>query len=129
MEDHSDIPRALFLSHNSGLIDDARVCSGEMSPGLGGKACPFSSGGRFPGLTTAHPAQLAADPNRPSITWEVPGCVDKPMGRLGAWIETELGHDPVADLQVFRCLQMFLLVIPGLQGTETDSSQEPDQPR
>lgn len=36
------------------------------------------------------------------------------MGPLGAWLDKDLEDPRVANLQVFRCRQMFLLVIPGV---------------
>lgn len=125
MENHSDIPRALFLSRDSRLVPDRRVCSGELDSRLGGRPCPYSDRGRFPigprGFQgPALPAsQFALIPDR------LPVCLDRPMGKLGDWLQAAPSDSGVAQLQVFRCRQMFLLVIPGLSESPTGVQAEP----
>ena len=99
VEDHSDMARALFLSRHAHLISDHRVCSGDLPARLEGKACPFAVDGRFPRLGGEDGAGL-------------PDCVDREVGRLGDWLTGGVPEPGYEDLAVFRCLQMFLLVLP-----------------
>jgi hypothetical protein len=45
-----------------------------------------------------------------------PPCAVQHLGRLGNWRQGEVDHaEELRDLRLFKCRQMFLLVVPGLR--------------
>jgi hypothetical protein len=126
VDHHSDIPRALFLSRDSQLVHDERVCSGDLPSRLEGKACPWADRGRFPAGSGRPQSLMSASEASKASDAVLPARLDKPMGRLGDWLDLASGESGVAVLQVFRCRQMFLLVVPGVFAKGRKARRNPD---
>jgi hypothetical protein len=115
-ESHSK-PRALFLFPDIDPEPDYVVCSGLLPSHLKGQHCPYSDHGNIPldmeasGLDTRD-MQEVYEP----LAF-APSCIVLYLGRLGDWQgEIPLKYpEEMAHLPLFKCMQMFLLVIPGME--------------
>lgn len=117
MNNHSDEPKALFISPDGNIYPDTMICSGIIPADLGGQPCPFSQNGRLP-----TPVPLSNNGNIFSIDKGSPGdycppCAKHQLGSLNHW----QGHrgqnfpEELLPLRLFKCRQWFWLVIPGLR--------------
>ena len=120
MIDHSDEPRALFLSPDGNVYPDTLICSGMLPAELHGKPCPYSAAGRFP-----QPQPL--DPHDPAYSIDkgqpgdlCPPCARQQSAHLGYW----QGHggrqfpEELLPLRLFKCRMWLWLVVPGLRDAE-----------
>ncbi|TET85419.1 MAG: hypothetical protein E3J37_01975 [Anaerolineales bacterium] len=114
MHNKDDKPQALFLFPDGKLLSDDLVCSGISPSGLEGKPCPFSEGGRMP---RPQPIDEASKPRLGQSGELVPPCAVEYFGSLDAWQSAGEVRYPEAlgSLKVYKCRQMFLLVVPGLR--------------
>ena len=114
MHNKGDKPRALFLSPDGKLLGDNLVCSGIFPSGLEGKHCPFSEGGRMPRLKPIDEASNLKLGQSGELT---PPCAVESLGSLEAWQRAGEVRYPeeFGSLKMFKCRQMFLLVVPGLR--------------
>ena len=111
-------PRALFLFPSKRTyLQEVDICGGLQIADFGGEACPFSLSGRMAQpphsrTKTASKTQLALE------IPHLPTCVTQKLGSLSDWgRETNVAvPEHVADLPVYKCRQMFLLVI--IQSTD-----------
>jgi hypothetical protein len=107
-------PRALFLFPDQPPVSDADVCSGGFPSHLEGRHCPFSDEGRFP-LFEERFSQAESE-REPRLTpiERAPGCVIRDLGPLKAWQGGMQLQYPKSfeDWHLYKCRQMFLLVIP-----------------
>ena len=116
MNDASTSPKALFLSPDGQIYPDTLVCSGMLSPELGGKPCPYSQNGRLPDLAplseTDHTYSL--DKGNPGDL--CPPCAKQKLAHLGHW----QGHgqqtfpEELLPLRLFKCRMWLWFVVPGL---------------
>ena len=107
-------PRALFLFPDGQLLDDNLICSGTFPSGLEGKHCPFSEGGRMP---QPKPIDEASKSKLGQSGGLAPPCAVESLGNLEAWQGAGEVRYPeeLGSLEVYKCRQMFLLVVPGLR--------------
>lgn len=121
-------PRALFLLHNGALVGDAAICSGAYPTRLQGERCPLSDAGRMPPPVRLDEVAVRRTPNLGSVgEWAPPCCIEQ-LGALRAWRPAEHPTHPVSieGLRLFKCRQMFMLVVPGLMDSSAD--QPPSAP-
>jgi len=114
MHKKDDKPRALFLFPDGKLLGDNLVCSGISPSGLEGKYCPFSEGGRMP---RPKPIDEASKLKLSQFGELAPPCAIEYLGSLEAWQRAGEVRYPkeLGSLKVYKCRQMFLLVVPGLR--------------
>ena len=117
MHNKGDKPRALFLFPDGKLLSDHLVCSGIFLSRLEGKLCPFSEGGRMP---RPKPIDEASKPKLGHFGELAPPCAVESLGILEAWQRAGEVRYPeeLGLLKVYKCRQMFLLVVPGLTGDQ-----------
>jgi hypothetical protein len=108
-------PRALFLFHDAMFLRDDLVCSGLFPSHLGGKPCPFADGGRIPQPQPLDELKASMVPMLGRIGDLVPPCVVEQLGPLREWRKCEGAWYPtdLRQLRLYKCCQMFLLVVPG----------------
>ena len=111
-----DIPRAFFLSADGESLPDTIVCSGLKLPELGGRACLYSDGGRFPLPQRLGEPGSTISPDKNTNEMLTPSCAIMQLGRLEEWRDV-FGEFPpeMRCMLVFKCKQMLLFVIPGLR--------------
>ena len=116
-------PRALFLSPQGMIFSDRFVCSGELPSRLGGQPCVFSDKGRMPSPRPIDEIMTRMHPKLGRVGDLAPPCAIEQLGTVEAWMEAHnvCYPDVIKPLRLFKCRQMFLLVVPGL---EDISSQE-----
>ena len=106
-------PRALFLfPSRRAFLSEEDICGGLQIADFGGEACAFSSSGRM--LFTPHPRTKTLSENGLAVEgYQLPSCVIQEVGSLADWgRETDIAvPDHVAHLPVYKCQQMFLLVL------------------
>ncbi len=109
-------PRALFLFPDRQAESDTDVCSGSFPSHLEGKPCPFSDHGRLPDPRMEFPGLTSEDIRRLELIEIAPACVIQDLGALKTWQgRMRLQYTQVIeDWHLFKCRQMFLLVIPGI---------------
>ncbi len=128
MNNHSDEPKALFLSPDGNIYPDTMICSGMIPAELGGQPCPFSQNGRLPdpiALSNNNGSIYTIDKGHPGDF--CPPCAKQQLGSLAHW----QGHrgqtfpEELLSLRLFKCRQWLWLVIPGLRDdrpTEIEAS-------
>ena len=114
-EEQGRRPRALFLSPDGVLYPDALICSGRFASGLRGRPCPFSEEGRMPRPQRLNLPALRERPEAGRSGDLAPPCALQQLGKLEAWSERLPHPADLGPLRVFKCRQMFLLVVPGLR--------------
>ena len=121
MHKKGDKPWALFLFPDGKLIGDDLVCSGIFPSGLEGKHCPFSEEGRMP---RPIPIDEASKPKLGQFGELAPPCAVESLGNLEAWQRAGEVRYPeeLGLLNVYKCRQMFLLVVPGLKGDQLEEN-------
>jgi hypothetical protein len=106
-------PRALFLfPSRRAFLSEEDICGGLQIADFGGEACAFSRSGRM--LFTPHPRTKTLSENGLAVEgYQLPSCVIQEVGSLADWgRETYIAvPDHVAHLPVYKCQQMFLLVL------------------
>jgi hypothetical protein len=106
-------PRALFLfPSRRAFLSEEDICGGLQIADFGGEACAFSRSGRM--LFTPHPRTKTLSENGLAVEgYQLPSCVIQEVGSLADWgRETDIAvPDHVAHLPVYKCQQMFLLVL------------------
>lgn len=119
MHNKDDKPRALFLFPDGQLLGDDLICSGIFSSGLEGKPCPFSEEGKIP---RPQPIDEASKPKLGQPGDLAPPCAVESLGNLEAWPSAGEVRYPeeLGSLKVYKCRQMFLLVVPGLKGDQLE---------
>lgn len=117
MHDLNDEPRAHFLSAQGQLDPDSIICSGLVPPQLKGHPCPFSDQGRIPHPKPLVDIETCARPQLGRTGEFAPPCAIEQLGSLAAWGESrgKVFPSDLLTLRVFKCRQMFLLVVPGIQ--------------
>lgn len=109
-------PRALFFLPGGALIGDAQICSGNYPTRLRGEPCPFSVNGRMPPPIRVDEVTQRRLPKRGEIgEWAPPCCLEQ-LGSVKEWRLARLFSIPESfeSLRLFKCRQMFFLVVPGL---------------
>jgi hypothetical protein len=108
-------PRALFLFHDGIFLRDDLICSGLFPSHLDGKPCPFAEDGRIPQPQPLDKAKASMYPKLGRIGDLVPPCVVEKLGPLREWRRREGACYPyhLSQLQLYKCRQMFLLVVLG----------------
>jgi hypothetical protein len=116
MHDLNDEPRALFLSARGPLYPESIICSGILPSQLEGHPCPYSDKGRMPYPQPLVEIETYARPQLGQLGDFAPPCAIEQLGHLKAWGENSGLEFPqaLATLRIFKCRQMFLLVVPGL---------------
>jgi hypothetical protein len=106
-------PRALFLFPSKrGFLSEEDICGGLQIADFGGETCAFSRSGRI--LFTPHTRTKSASNNGLTVEGpRLPSCVIQEVGSLADWgRETDIAvPDHIAHLPVYKCQQMFLLVV------------------
>jgi hypothetical protein len=117
MHQKRGVPRALFLSQQGMIFSDEYVCSGELPSRLGGQPCLFSDNGRIPSPCPLDEIKAKMQPKLGRIGDLAPPCAIEQLGGLEAWMGAHDVHCPdvMKPLRLFKCRQMFLLVVPGLK--------------
>ena len=115
-------PRALFLFPDRPAESDAEVCSGAFPSHLEGKACPFSDAGRFPLFAGSSDNSEGVSALTPRAFDMLLACIIQNLGPVKAWRAQALLKYPkrIEDCLLFKCRQMFLLVIPGISGPSSE---------
>ena len=117
MENRTSKPRALFLFLDGPVQPEMLVCSGRFPSHLAGKPCPYSDQGRIPLPPPKQEEEhgLAEFPAVAPIEL-TPACVIQDLGRLRNWRGKVALVYPkeFENERLFKCRQMFLLVIPGI---------------
>lgn len=110
-------PRALFPSPNGSMMPDDEICSGLVPAQLRGKPCPYSDRGRMPTPVPIDEFSAQRLPGRGAVGDLAPPCAVQHLGRLADWEAEREARYPVelGPLRLFKCRQMFLLVVPGLK--------------
>jgi hypothetical protein len=122
-------PRALFLFPEGMFLRDDLVCSGIFPSHLDGKPCPFADEGKFPKPQPLDKVKVSIQPNLGRVGDLVPPCIVGQLGPLRAWQRGKGARYPsdLNPLQLYKCRQMFLLVVPGLaEGQHTQKGGSPD---
>jgi hypothetical protein len=116
MHKKGDKPRALFLFPNGKFLHGDLVCSGIYPSRLGGRPCPFSEEGRIPEPQPLDEIKAQLKPELGRAGDLVPPCAVEQLGPLWTWRRKEGIRYPsdLSSLCLFKCRQMFLLVVPGL---------------
>ena len=118
--------RAYFLSSTGEFIPDTLICSGSATTFLEREACSFSDNGRLPLLQSIsnHSDMDSFGMGEPNDLW--PACAVARLGRLEQWQDAAGGSVPKAllGLRVFKCTQMLLFVVPGLEDDRPDQIDE-----
>lgn len=117
-------PRALFLLKDGTFLGDDQICSGNYPTRLQGEACPFSVDGRMPSpVRIDEVAQHRAPGLGEEGDWAPPCCLEH-LGPLKGWRQARRFSIPKAfeGLRLFKCRQMFFLVVPGLMDPSARSS-------
>jgi hypothetical protein len=109
-------PRALFLFSDGMFLRDDLICSGLFPSHLNGKPCPFADGGKLPKPQPLNKVKVSMHPKLGRRGDLVPPCVVEGLGPLWAWRRNEGARYPsdLGQLRLYKCRQMFLLVLPGL---------------
>lgn len=117
MDDPITEARALFLFLDGSVHPDDQICSGAIPPQLKGQPCPYSEGGRMPKPEPISEVSARSAPDRGAVGDLAPPCALRHLGRLADWEgEVTLPYPPpLGPLRLFKCRQMFLLVVPGLR--------------
>ena len=106
-------PRALFLfPSRRAFLSEEDICGGLQIADFGGETCAFSRSGRI--LFTPHKRTKTVSNNRLAVEGpQLPSCVIQEVGSLADWgRETDIAvPEHVAHLPVYKCQQMFLLVV------------------
>jgi hypothetical protein len=109
--------RAYFLSSTGEFLPDTLVCSGYAKTILEREECSFSENGRLPLPMPVSNHSVLDFPGieSPNDLW--PACAVARMGSLEQWQDAAGGGVPKAllGLRVFKCTQMLLFVVPGLE--------------
>ena len=112
-------PRALFLFPSKRtFLSEEDICGGLQITDFGGEACAFSRSGRI--LFTPQTRTKAASMSGLAVVGHhLPSCVIQEVGFLADWgRETNIAvPEDVAHLPVYKCQQMFLLVV--LESTDS----------
>jgi hypothetical protein len=110
-------PRALFLSQQGMIFSDRSICSGDLPSRLGGQPCLFSDNGRMPYPRPLDEIKAEMYPKLGHFGDFAPPCAIEQLGTVEAWMEAHNIRYPdvVKPLRLFKCRQMFLLVVPGLK--------------
>jgi hypothetical protein len=114
----NEVPvRAYFLSSAGEFLPVTLICSGSAPTILSREVCAFSDHGRLPPLQPMGDRFNSDVPQTgsPEDLW--PPCAMTQLGRLERWQDAAGGSVPQALLllRVFKCAQMLLFVIPGLE--------------
>jgi hypothetical protein len=122
-------PRALFLFPEGMFLRDDLVCSGIFPSHLDGKPCPFADEGKIPKPQPLDKVKVSIQPNLGRVGDLVPSCIVRQLGPLQAWRRGEGARYPsnLSRLRLYKCCQMFLLVMPGLaegQDMQTEGSHD-----
>ncbi|NIS82368.1 MAG: hypothetical protein GTO14_19660 [Anaerolineales bacterium] len=117
MHETADEPRALFLSKEGDLKPDSLICSGKLPAHLEETPCPFSKEGRMPAPQPLVEIELYGRPELGRIGELAPPCAIEQLGDLASWQGSEGIAYPehLSALRIFKCRQMFLLVVPGIR--------------
>jgi hypothetical protein len=109
-------PRALFLFPDGTLLRDDLICSGLFPSHLNGKPCPFADEEKMPNPRPLDEVKVSKHPNLGCVGDLVPPCIVGHLGPLQAWRRREGTRYPsdLGSLRLYKCRQMFLLVVPGL---------------
>jgi hypothetical protein len=109
-------PRALFLFSEGLFLRDDLICSGLFPSYLDGKPCPFADGGRMPQPQPLDEVKVSMNPKLGRIGDLTPPCVIERLGPLREWLRGEDVRYPsdLGLLELYKCRQMFLVVVPGL---------------
>jgi hypothetical protein len=103
--------RALFLLGEGLWIPDRAVCSGRVPSSLGGQVCPYARRGRMPVARPLREEDVALRPRAGGPGDLAPPCAVERLGPVESWRQDP---GPLSGLRLFKCRQMFLLVVPGL---------------
>jgi hypothetical protein len=116
MHKKDEKPRALFLFPDGKFLGDDLVCSGIYPSHLGGKPCPFAEEGKMPKPRPLDEMRAQLHPELGQVGDSVPPCAVGQLGPLWAWRRNGGVRYPsdLDQLRLFKCRQMFLLVVPGL---------------
>ena len=120
-------PRALFLFPEGMFLRDDLVCSGLFPSHLDGTPCPFADEGRMPKPQPLDEVKVSMHPKLGCVGDLVPPCAIEQLGPLQAWRRGEGVRYPsdLGPLRLYKCRQMFLLIVPGLtegQHMQTEGS-------
>jgi|GEM_PF-4065575 len=109
--------RAYFLSSTGEFIPDTLICSGSAPTILSRGICVFSDNGRLPSLQPIGDHFNSSSPQTGSSEDLWPPCAMAQLGSLERWQDAAGGNVPHALLllRVFKCVQMLLFVVPGLE--------------
>jgi hypothetical protein len=115
MAESHNKPRALFLFPDMDPEPDYVVCSGLLPSHLKGQACPYSDHGCMPLERGEGETPSSGDHEAGGMLDSVPSCIVLYLGRLRDCKGEEPLRYPeeLANMPLFKCKQMFLLVIPG----------------
>lgn len=109
--------RAYFLSSTGEFLPDTLICSGSAPTILSREICAFSDHGRLPPLAPIGNRFNSDFPQTgsPKDLW--PPCAVAQLGQLERWQDAAGGSVPnvLLLLRVFKCVQMLLFVVPGLE--------------
>jgi hypothetical protein len=122
-------PRALFLFPDGIFLRDDLVCSGIFPSHLDGQPCPFADEGKIPKPRPLDEVKASTHPKLGRVGDLVPPCVVGQLGPLKAWRRREGAHYPsdLSPLRLYKCRQMFLLVVPGIsEGRIMQTGDSPD---
>jgi len=122
-------PRALFLFQDGIFLRDDLVCSGIFPSHLDGKPCPFADEGKIPKQQPLGEVKVSMHSNLGRAGDLVPPCIVGQLGPLRAWRRGEGARYPsdLSPLRLYKCRQMFLLVVPGLaEGQQRQTGDSPD---
>ncbi|KPK90117.1 MAG: hypothetical protein AMJ88_16605 [Anaerolineae bacterium SM23_ 63] len=122
-------PRALFLLPEGIFLRDDLICSGIFPSHLDGKPCPFADGGKMPKPQPLDEAKVSMHPKLGRVGDVAPPCVVEQLGPLREWRRREGVRYPsdLSPLRLYKCRQMFLLVVPGLaQGHHIQKESSPN---
>lgn len=109
-------PRALFLFPDGMLLRDDLICSGLFPSHLNGEPCPFADEGKIPHPQPLDEVRVSTHPNLGGVGDLVPPCIVEYLGPLWAWRKRDGARYPsdLGSQRLYKCRQMFLLVVPGL---------------
>jgi len=108
--------KAFFISPNGTLYPDYLVCSGIIPAELNGKPCPFAQAGHIPDPAPLDPNDSTYANDKGSAGDFCPPCAKQYLSSLGHW-QNKMRPDVPQEflaLRLFKCMQWFWLVVPGL---------------
>ena len=97
-------------------MPDHLICSGLLPAEFQGKACPYSTNGKFPGIAPLNAASANYSIDKGKAGDLCPTCAISQLAHVGHW----QGHggvsypDELNLLRLFKCRAGFWLVVPGL---------------